>query len=245
LLARADPTAGAVLEADGALFEGRLEDARTILENRTAPEEAKKSTSEAESSLATLAEVLERRGEREPARVAADRAAMSDDLTTLVRAGRVLGRVGRTEEAYAVEKKVLQHTGQRAPLLGRIIRAEALLGRHAPKDAIAALGDIGKGAGSPIAHVILGEAELEMGALDDALRELEAALARPGALAFAFFDETPTLRYLPPLAYSVARAKELLHRGDAGAAYRAFLAMEPNAQGDPLVERAKRRVGSP
>jgi serine/threonine protein kinase/tetratricopeptide (TPR) repeat protein len=245
LLATVDPSSAAALEADVAAFEGRLDDARARLEKSIAEEEAKKASADAQSKLATLAEVLLRRGEIQGAGVAAGRAAVSDDLVTLVRAGCVLSRAGRTKEAASVEGRVLAHPGQRAPLFARILRAEALLARHAPKDAIVALGDIGTGAGSQLAHAILGEAELDAGATDDALRELTSVLARPGALAFAFLDGTSTLHYVPPVAYAIARAKELLHRPDAGDAYRAFLAMEPSAQGDPLVESAKGRAGAP
>jgi tetratricopeptide (TPR) repeat protein len=242
MLGSTDPTALAALEADVASFEGRLSDARRILERTVRDQEARRATSEAQASSAVLAEVFLQRGELARARAAAERAAMSGDLVTLVRAGRVLARAGRPGEADAIDKSILAHPGVRAPLFSRIVRAETLLARHAPKDAVAALGDIGTGPGSSLAHVILGQAEADLGALDDALRELEGALARPGALAFTFYGETSTLCYVPPVAYAVARIKDLLHRPDAPAAYRFFLAMEPSAQDDPLVQRAKGRA---
>jgi hypothetical protein len=60
----------------------------------------------------------------------------------------------------------------------------------------------------------------------------------------ALVNDTVTLHVLPPIRYDLARAKEALHRPDTADAYRAFLALEPNAQGDALEHDAKRRLGS-
>jgi tetratricopeptide (TPR) repeat protein len=213
MLEGTDPSAHAALLADFAMFEGRLIDARATLERILATQEAKSAATAAQSTSATLGEVFLRLGDRERARAAAERAASSSDLVTLVRAGRVFARAGRPHEAGVVEKNILSHTGQRAPLFARIVRAETLLAARVPGDAILALGEIGTGAGAALAHVILGEAQLDAGALDDARRELEGVYARPGALAFAFYDETSTLRYLPAVADLLARIDERLQRG--------------------------------
>jgi hypothetical protein len=92
-----------------------------------------------------------------------------------------------------------------------------------------------------IVHAELGEAELALGAFADAERELEICRARRGEGLTAFLDDAVTARYLPPVLYELARAKDGLHRLDAIDAYKAFLAMD-GADDDPLVRDARRRI---
>ena len=55
-------------------------------------------------------------------------------------------------------------------------------------------------------------------------------------------DDIPTLRYLPPLTYYLARAQEGMGTPEAAASYRAFLEMQPEAEHDPLVDDARKRL---
>jgi tetratricopeptide (TPR) repeat protein len=232
-------------QADVAIFEGRLDDAVTTLKDGIAADEGRKRTPYAETTWATLAEALARRGDMTQAREAAAHAAKSNDVVTLFRAARVLARGGQASEARALERLILANSGVRAPLFARIVEADALLAEHAPKEAVVkAMGEPGRGAGSWIARFDLGQAYFELGDFEDAERELAEAVASEGAGAVAFFEDIPTLRYLPPARYLLARAKDALHRPDAKAAYEAFLAREPHAQRDPLAAEARKRLAA-
>jgi hypothetical protein len=117
------------------------------------------------------------------------------------------------------------------------------MAQHATKDVmVGALGDPGAGPGSWIARVDLGEALFKLGAYEESMRELQRAVDQRGVGASAFYG-SPTLRYVPPVRYWLARAKDALHRKDAKSDYEAFLALERKAQGDPLVADAQKRLG--
>ncbi len=58
----------------------------------------------------------------------------------------------------------------------------------------------------------------------------------------ARFDDDPSLRYVAPLTYYLARAQEGIGSPDAQASYEAFLAMQPESEKDPLVDDARKRV---
>ncbi len=237
------PSVAALLEADAAMFEGRWTDAVAGLEAGIAADERDKTTSYAETKWALLAEAMIRLGQMHRAREAAMRASKSEDIATLLSAARVLARTGKEDEAATLGRIIAAHPGVRTPLFARIVAASVLAARHATKEAIAAaMGEAGTGPGSWVAHADLGAAYFELGAFEDALRELEVAAGSRGAGAFAYYDDLPTLRYLPGVVYLVARSKDALGRPDAPEAYRAFLAMEPYAQGDPLVVDAERRL---
>jgi serine/threonine-protein kinase len=235
------PSAGALLGADLALYEGRLRDAVAMLEAATKSTEAAKDPTEAEAVWAMLAEALLRQGNLVRAREAAMHVKGSPEMLVSFRVARVLAAAGKPEEARLIRERIASRPGERAPLLARLIDADVLLGRHSPLAAMDALGDIGTTAGSWLAHAERGVAAFEAGRLDDAERELGIAVQLRAVGAASFFDDTTTLRYLPPAYYFLARAKDGLHHRDAREAYSTFLALEPDAQGDPLVTDARRR----
>jgi hypothetical protein len=96
-----------------------------------------------------------------------------------------------------------------------------------------------------LAHLELGETYLSLGEFADAERELALAMSRRGEGANALLEQsTSTLRYLPPLAYALAQAKEGLHEAGAVDAYKAFLAMDSSEE-DPLVRAATKGLKKP
>jgi serine/threonine protein kinase/tetratricopeptide (TPR) repeat protein len=241
----ASPPVAVLTEADALMFEGRLDDAISTLKAATRAEDGGKHETYVLMQWAMLAEVFERQGDASSARAAASRAATASDTLTLLRAARVLAHVGQEAEAKSLERIIRANPGTRAPLFARIVSVDLLRLHHATKTALEeAMGDPGFGPASWVARADLGQAEFEVGAWDDAERELTGAVEAAGAGAVAFDDDLPTLRYEPPARYWLARTKDALHRPDAPDVYRAFLAMEPHAQGDPLVADAKRRLGA-
>ena len=158
-----------------------------------------------------------------------------------LRAARVFAAAGKPDLADALSRKIAPRSGERAPLLSRMAAAEAQLARHKTSQFAAALGTIGTTSGSWMARADLGAAYFAAGAYEDAERELGLCVQLRGVGAATFYDDTATLRYLPAAYYWLARAKDALHRPDAAAAWAAFLAMEPDAQDDPLVRDARQR----
>ena len=240
-----DASSAVPAEADFALFEGRLADAVALLRAGIATDDARKDPEAARSKWATLAEALGRQGDRHAATEAARRAATSQETVTLLRAARALAALGRADEASTIERRLAALPGQRAAFFVRFVHAEVVRARGARKDAVAAFDEPGRGPASWLARANRGVTRFELGAFDEAERDLEECAKREGMAASALFDDTETLRYLSPVRYWLARTKDALRRPDAADAYRAFLAPELAAQGDPLVLDALRRLGEP
>ena len=93
---------------------------------------------------------------------------------------------------------------------------------------------------------MLGRAYLAAGTSHaaEALAEFERCLKRRGEASDAFIDDMPTLRYLPPAYYWLARAQESVGSAvEARKNYEQFLTLRADADSpDPLVVDARRRV---
>ena len=90
------------------------------------------------------------------------------------------------------------------------------------------------------AHFGLARAYLDMRAYPEAYTELQICLRRRGEAAHFWL---PSLFLVPPITYYLARAQEGIGSPEASATYKAFLAMEPEEQGDPLAADARKRAG--
>jgi serine/threonine protein kinase/tetratricopeptide (TPR) repeat protein len=245
-LESAAPSVAALSKADLAAGEGRLDDAAALLKTAIAKDERDKADAYAETKWVLLGEVLARLGDLTGAGAAATHAAKSNDIVTLLGAARILARTGKDAEATSLARLIAAHSGIRAPVFARLVAAEVLFAQHAKKEVVAeAMGEPGTGPGSWLVHADLGIGYFNLGAFEDAERELAQADAARGPGALAFYDEIPTLRYGLPVRYWLARTKDALHRTDAHDAYQAVLALAPEAKGDPLVSDAKRRLGNP
>ena len=88
-----------------------------------------------------------------------------------------------------------------------------------------------------------GELYVETKHYPEAMAELEICLKRRGEVTDVFFYDTPSLRYLPPAYYWLARAQQALGVADAQANYERFLALRAGADPpDPLAVDARRRM---
>jgi hypothetical protein len=83
---------------------------------------------------------------------------------------------------------------------------------------------------------------LEAGAFAEADSEFEVCLKRRGEATALFLDESPTYHLFPPVYYYLGRAQEGLKSPAAAESYKTFLALRNNAENDPLVADARRRL---
>jgi tetratricopeptide (TPR) repeat protein len=239
-LEQADPQAAVTAEADFAMFEGRFDDAAGMLEGRL-KKEAKSHSESTAKAWAMMAELRSLQGDRVGAREAAQHVPMSSDTSTLFRAASVLARVGAQQLAADAAASLQAHPGLHARIFSTLLSAAGPKAAERALESLRAM-DAGHSHDLWVTHATLGQAELDASAFEDAERDLEVCLSRIGESADAFLDTTPSLRYLPRVRYALARAREGMGRSDAKDAYEAFLAMEPNAQHDPLVVDARQRL---
>ena len=86
----------------------------------------------------------------------------------------------------------------------------------------------------------------EAGHAPEALEEFDRCLKRFGETTDVFFQDTPTLRYLPPLYYWAARAEEEVGaKAAARGNFDQFIKLRSDADPpDPLVADAQKRLAT-
>jgi tetratricopeptide (TPR) repeat protein len=231
--------------ADLALYEGRISDARAILERAIEEDIAARNADEAARKLTTLAQAQLAGGQTAKAVAAADRArGMSADVAVAVGAGRVLLEAGEEKKALAVAGELEQKLESDPQMYAALLRGEADLKRRSFREAIARFKEGRKQGDSWLVHYDLGRAYLEAGAFTEADQELVACLKRRGEAMAVYLDEVPTSRMLPPVSYYLGRTREALKSATGAAdAYRSFLALQ-KGEGDAHVADARRRLRS-
>ena len=96
-----------------------------------------------------------------------------------------------------------------------------------------------------MARFLLGRTYAEAEHFAEAMAELELCVKRRGEAADAFFYDTPTLRYLPPVYYWLARAQLAMGVSDAAKNYQYYVSLRADAAPpDPLVIDARRRLAT-
>jgi tetratricopeptide (TPR) repeat protein/tRNA A-37 threonylcarbamoyl transferase component Bud32 len=234
-------------EADLALYLGRKRDAVRVLREGIAADMKAKNSAEMARKYVALAEALLGLGQRGPAAAAADEAIKaSRSESTLFPAARVFLQTGREEKALQIAADLDKLLQRQTTAYALLIMGEVALTRGRLTEAIEAFRDAQKRHDSWFSRYLLGTAYVGAGVTHaaEALSELDACIKRRGEATDAFVDDLPTLRYLPPAYYWLARAQE-----DAGsttearATYDTFLKLRADADpADPLVADAARRL---
>ena len=230
--------------ADLAMYYGRAREALSILqEGLDADRQAGGNVALARRALAT-AEARLALGQKAAA-VDAARSAISLSAHESVQfpAALVLIEAGRSPEADRVATALENTLQTQAMAYGRLIRAEieAEAGRHAA--AVELFRDSIKRRDSWFARFLLGRLYARTEHFPDALAELDLCSKRAGEVTDVFFYDTPTLRYLPPALYWLARTQQSLGVAGAGKTYQQFLALREHADPpDPLALDAKKRL---
>jgi tetratricopeptide (TPR) repeat protein len=228
--------------ADLAVAEGRLSDARALLEPAIRADLARKDGDAAARKLVMLGEVEVAAGKSGRAVAAAERAvsASQGDIATLG-AARVLAEAGQEKRALALADDLDRRLSADARMYADIVRGVVALRRKAGAEAVEHFRKAGQHVDSWVARAGLGRAYLEAGAPAQALDELEKADARRGEATDVFLDIVPTWRLYPTVLFHLGRAKELLRNPSAGESFRAFLALQRGDEG-PLVAEARSRA---
>jgi tetratricopeptide (TPR) repeat protein len=234
-------------EADMGMYFGRHRDAVRLLREGIDADAKRKSAGEMAQKYVALAEAYLALGQRARAVQAASEAVkLSRRESTLFPAARVLLRAGREEQALEIAADLEKMLQAQTTGYARLISGEIAFARGRPADAIEAFRDAQKRHNSWFSRYLLGKAYVEAGVSHSAegLAELELCVKRLGETADVFFYDMPTLRYLPPVYYWLARAQE--GTGDTTRArenYDRFLKLRADADpADPLAADATRRL---
>jgi predicted Zn-dependent protease len=244
-LARRGPEAASVAAeglADLASFEGRLGDARALLEEGIAADQARGDAERNGYKLAMLGEVLLAEGQPGRAALAAERARRTSGSVHLqCMAGRVLADAGDLRGPEAVVYDLAARSSPAAIACAELVLAMQQLHRHAYADAV----DLASAARRRVdawgTRAVLGRAYQEAGAMAQAHDELESCMTRRGEGAMAFLDGHPTARLIPPVMFRLGTVRESLGDADSADILREFVRIR-KAKGDPLSAEAQRRI---
>lgn len=229
--------------ADLALYEGRLDDAISILEKGAAADFDNKSPDAAAWKLVTLAHAQLLSGKAGPARAALEKAlGASQETSVMFWAARDYIDLGDDSKALALAKELGSQFGADQQAYAKLIEGEADLKHGKPQDAIRIFQDAQKVSNTWLGHLDLARAYIAAGGYAEADSEIETSLKRRGEATAAFLDEVPTCRLIPPLYYYHGRAQEGLKSAEAPQSYEQFLAMDKGQ--DPLAADARRRLAS-
>lgn len=231
--------------ADVALYEGRAEEAATILEAAIPTDRQAGNTAGAAAKTVALAEArAASAGAAAGARVIADLAAESSDESVSVPAARLLGAARQDGRALQLSGRLAQRTQPVPRAYARIIAGEAAMRQRRYGDAIDEFSAAVKAADLWLARFDLGVAYVEAGRYAEAISELDECAKRRGEATALFFDDVPTYRYAAALPYWRGRAQQGLKMGSAAASFEQFLRIRAAAATDPLVIDARKRLDS-
>ncbi len=228
--------------ADLALYQGRIGDARTILDPAIEADVAAKNTDEAARKLTTLAEAELAAGQSAKAIAAAERAMdMSGDLPVVVTAARVLIEAGQEKRALAAAAQLATRLEPDPQMYAALLQGQTELKRKNYRDAIGKLKEARKLADSWLVRYELGRTYLEAGSYAEADAEFDACVKRRGEAAAVYLDEVPTFHVFPPVYYYLGRVREGLKSPAAADAFKTFLGFQ-TGQGGALAADARKRI---
>ncbi|OFW40266.1 MAG: hypothetical protein A3J29_19900 [Acidobacteria bacterium RIFCSPLOWO2_12_FULL_67_14b] len=230
--------------ADLAIYHGNFESAAAQLREGADADARANQPAQQAQKLVALAEVALATGA--PARAGPDlRAALalSTSEAVVIPAGRALIALGQETEARKLAQRLEAEVQKRRRAFGAILVAEIALKQGRLIEAIDALTAARSLADLWLVRFTLGRVYIEAGRFAEGLAEMEACLSRRGEAAAVFLNDVPTLRYLVPVSYWMARAQDGLGQADSAAkGYQSYLELRGNVAGDPLAADARKRL---
>jgi tetratricopeptide (TPR) repeat protein len=226
------------------LSEGRLNDARKILETGIQADLKNKFEDEASLKSVMRAQTLLAQGRTKEAILAADRvAAASNNGSHLFSIAMVYIQAGQPELGAKVAETLNAKPNPELQAYARIIEGEVAQKKG---DIPGAVGLYHKSTAlldTWVGHLALGCAYLEANEYIEAHSEFDLCLKRRGEAASIFLDDLPSYRQFAPIYYYLGRAQEGLKSPAAKESYQKFLKIKERADpGDPLVDDAHRRL---
>jgi tetratricopeptide (TPR) repeat protein len=226
--------------ADVALYEGRAEDAATVLNEGAAADAP--GTAAAARKLAVLAHARRLQGrEADAFRLAKQAAAASNAFEVQVESALLYVDAGRTREAEEIAQSLRASLHPEAQAYGRVVHGLALVARGEARPAVDVFLDGERIANTWLGKFGLGRAYLALGAHTEAQAAFEACLKRRGEAAAMFLDDQPTFRLLPPVHYYMGLTLRALGVPTAADSFKTFLAMKQHGN-DPLVAAAREQL---
>jgi serine/threonine protein kinase/tetratricopeptide (TPR) repeat protein len=230
--------------ADIALYEGRFNEAASILGRGIAADLAAGNRDRAATKSAALAYTRLQQKDNTKAVVAAQQALGHSQAANIkFFAGRVFIEAGDFAKGKTLAAALGGEPQTEPRALAKILEADLALKGKQPKQAIGLLTEANKLLDTWLGHFDLGRAHFDDGALLAADSEFDGCLRRRGEALSLLLDEEPTYGYLPGVYYYQGRVREGLKTSAFAESYRSYLGIREKAGEDPLVAEVRRRAG--
>lgn len=232
--------------ADLAMYEGRLADARALLEEGIALDLKEGREGYAAYKRAILAQSLILLGDRRTAVQAADQALReSQRLCLRYFIARTYLAADQVEKAQNLAAGLDQEIQPEPRACAKLIQGEIELKKGNVPGAIDLFKNAQTFLDTWIGRLSLGRAYLEVGAYAEAHSEFEWCVNHKGEATSLFFDDFPSYRYFPAVYYYLGRAQEGLNSPAASESFQKFLGIKAKAdERDPMVVYARLRLGT-
>jgi tetratricopeptide (TPR) repeat protein/predicted Ser/Thr protein kinase len=232
--------------ADLALYEGRLNDARKILDAGISSDLKNKFADEASLKSVMCAQTLLAQGQLDAAVQGADNvAASSQKGSNLFSVALIYIQAGQSEKAMKIFTKLNTKPNPEVQAYARLIEGEIMMKKGSSPEAAKRFHESQGLLDTWLSHLALGRAYLEAEEFIEAHSEFDMCLKRKGEATSVFLDDFPSYRYFAPIYYYLGRSQEGLKSPAAKESYQKFLKIKERADlDDPLLEDARKRLGA-
>jgi serine/threonine protein kinase/tetratricopeptide (TPR) repeat protein len=235
----------AIALADLAVYEGRFQQAVTILQRTVTADLAANRAEAAANKFAALAYVQLLRNKLPSAQDAAHKAlAQSEAVSIRFLAARIFIEGGDLPRAQKLASSLASELQAEPQAYAKIVRAKLALRNKDAAGAITLFTDANVTFDTWVGHFELGRAYLQLGAFVEADSEFDRCLKRRGEALELFMDDVPTYGYFPSVYYYQGRVREGLRSPEAASSYRAYLNIREKAGEDLLLAEVRRRAGN-
>lgn len=236
---------GAIGLADLAVYEGRLEDAASILKKAIATDLKNKPNYLTADKFIMLAQVYLCQDKKALASDAAEQAVKTSSVEDIAFAAALVDiESGAEDKARRISGELNKKVQEAHQAYGKLIGGYSSLKRGDTTNALKLFEQAQSLADTWLGHFARGRAYLEAGAFAEAYTEFEKCEKRKGEAMTIFLNDFPTYRYLDSLNYYLGRAQEGQGIKDAAKkSYEKFLEIKSKADpGNALIADARRRV---
>lgn len=231
--------------ADIAAYEGRLSDAIDILKKGIAFDLENDQKLIAADKYIALAQAYILAGNKNLAVDAADRAIATTRIEEIIfPVAEIYIQAGQQEKARELASELSRKIQPSHRAFAKLIGGELSKARGDVSGAVQLYQEAQDLVDMWYGRFLMGCALLEMEAYSEAYSEFDQCLKRLGEATSVFFIDFPTYRYMPPVYYYLGRAQEGLKSDASKDSYEAFLIIKEKADGDWMVEDARRRLKS-
>jgi tetratricopeptide (TPR) repeat protein/predicted Ser/Thr protein kinase len=236
---------GAMGLADIALYEGRLDSAKKILEDGIDADLENKTPDLAALKMVMLADVYLLLGQNDHALKLADQAYEErKEIDVRVPVSLIYLKLGRATKADSIASELDKQLESEPRAYAKIIKGEISKKQGNIQKAVEFFNESGQLLDTWLVHLSLGKAFLEAKAFTKAHSEFETCLKRGGEAASVFFNDKPSFYYFPQVHYYMGLTLEGLGSPAAADSYQKFLQIKLKGAGDWMIDDARHRLSS-